>query len=639
MILSKIKKEKLKQAYPIIEEICKLTHLSTVELVMTVLDYKPAMADAIFLDSELKKNIRRIRDYVQQIGLYLATSNYKYIVNSPRGIFEEIPSDDPRPGKIILALSKSQDKARKGADYYHAKMLDGAYSQRFGKLMGYPDCCLKFGDYLCNEKKDPDNFGFKNPAIESLKNSKYIDWRLNVFSFSLLSHFPCSFTCQESIKYVERFLACQDYIDKDRSLFIKDRLTKPASLYWTCADRILLYGDFKQYTLGTGEIKYNKIEPEITSDTYYQEVDKEKLALWKNIEKFLRRGNKLVVTDEVCSIYLDKKKIFETKKDNRLIPVLVKQGKFIFQIKKTVIFAGYRCNNRCTFCINYDKRQIPSPSYLEVKKEMISAKKRGSTYLEIIGGEPTVRPDIISLIKFAKELNFDVIMIATNGRMLSYEDFARTILKAGLNSIVFSIHGHTAKLHDSLTQAPGSFKQLNKGVRNVQKIIKELNLKVSLGTNTTIVKQNYKYLPQIGEYIRNLCLHNAEFIFVDPSYGGAYNDFDKIVPKISTITPYVHKCLDIGKKYKIPHWHIRYVPLCYFQDYLDQISELQEVQNYSSVEHIAPDFYNPNASENRKIIGRSKPERCQGCKLYIQCEGIWKEYLKHYGNEELKPVK
>src|SRR3989338_2326912 len=169
--------------------------------------------------------------------------------------------------------------------------------------------------------------------------------------------------------------------------------------------------------------------------------------------------------------------------------VLIKPGIFTLkkQINKTVIFAGYRCNNRCTFCINYDKRKIHYPSYLDVKKEILSAKKRGRTYLEIIGGEPTVRPDIISLIKYAKELNFDTIMIATNGRMLSYEDFARTILKAGLNSIIFSIHGHTAKLHDLLTQAPGSFEQLNKGVKNVQRIIKELNLKVSLGTNTTIV--------------------------------------------------------------------------------------------------------------------------------------------------------
>ncbi|MGC8851774.1 MAG: radical SAM protein [Minisyncoccia bacterium] len=309
------------------------------------------------------------------------------------------------------------------------------------------------------------------------------------------------------------------------------------------------------------------------------------------------------------------------------------------KIKKTVIFAGYHCNNRCIFCINYDKRNIPSPSTKDIKKEIILAKKRGSTYLELIGGEPTIRPDIIELIQFAKKIGFNTIMIATNGRMLSYYEFAEKILKAGLNSIVFSIHGHNAKLHDSLTQVPGSFKQINQGIKNVKEIIKKMHLNVSLGTNTTIVKQNYKYLFQIGEYIRKLGLYNAEFIFVDPSYGGAYNFFDKLVPKISEIAPYVHKCLDIGKKYKIPHWHIRYVPLCYFTDYLNQISELHEIEIYDNTEHVAPDFYDEDAIRNRQEKGRLKTKKCKGCILYNKCEGLWKEYIKRYGDAELKPVK
>lgn len=307
------------------------------------------------------------------------------------------------------------------------------------------------------------------------------------------------------------------------------------------------------------------------------------------------------------------------------------------KVKKTVIFAGYICNNRCTFCINYDKRDIPSPSFTEIKKQIVSSRKRGSTYLEIIGGEPTIRPDIISLIKFAKEQNFKTIMIATNGRMLAYEDFAKKIIEAGLNSIVFSIHGHSSKLHDSLTQSPGSLEQLKRGVKNVQNIIREMKINVDLGSNTTIVKQNYKYLPKIGEFIRTLGLHNAEFIFVDPSYGGAFNKFNKIVPKISIVAPYIHKCLDIGKKYNIHHWHIRYVPLCHFQDYLNQISELVEVKTFHT-EHVAPDFYNPDAERGRQIVGRSKTKRCQGCRLFSQCEGIWNEYLKYYGDSELRIV-
>jgi len=305
----------------------------------------------------------------------------------------------------------------------------------------------------------------------------------------------------------------------------------------------------------------------------------------------------------------------------------------ISKIKKTVIFVGYKCNNKCIFCIDWDKRNIPDRTTSEIKKEMIGAKNRGSTYLEIIGGETTMRSDIIELVSFAKKLGFKTIMMSTNGRMYSYKGFAEKIVKAGLNSIVFSIHGHNAKLHDSLTQVKGSFKQLKKGIENVR----QAGLK-NIGSNTTIIKQNYKKLPEIGKLIYDLGIRNSEFIFVDPNYGAAFDFFDKLVPKISQIAPFVHKCLDIGKKNNTVHWHIRYVPLCYFIDYLDQISEIQEVNTFNT-EHVAPDFYNPNAEENRKIVGRARTKKCKECSLYDICEGIWKEYLKHYGDGELKPIK
>ena len=311
---------------------------------------------------------------------------------------------------------------------------------------------------------------------------------------------------------------------------------------------------------------------------------------------------------------------------------------FMKKTRKTVIFMGYRCNNRCRFCMEADKRNLPMAGTKEVEKEMIKAKKAGTDYLEMIGGETTIRPDIITLVKFAKSLGFKTIMMSTNGRMYSYKDFARKILEAGLNSIVFSIHGHTAKLHDYLTQVPGSFGQLTQGIKNVKEIIKEEHLQVSLGSNTTIVKPNYKFLPQIGEYIRSLGLYNAEFIFVDCNEGGAHDNFYELVPRISDVAPYAHKCLDIGRRYKIPHWDVRYVPLCYFQDYLDQVSELKEVRIFDT-EHMAPDFYDPHAEKNRALIGRGKTKKCKGCKLFNKCEGIWKEYLRHYGDEEFKPIK
>jgi len=77
--------------------------------------------------------------------------------------------------------------------------------------------------------------------------------------------------------------------------------------------------------------------------------------------------------------------------------------------------------------------------------------------------------------------------------------------------------------------------------------------------------------------------------------------------------------------------------IIHFKDYLNQVSELQEVETFKT-EHLAPDFENFNVEESRQEIGRIKPKKCQKCKLFNQCEGIWKEYLKHYGDKELKPV-
>lgn len=302
-------------------------------------------------------------------------------------------------------------------------------------------------------------------------------------------------------------------------------------------------------------------------------------------------------------------------------------------IKKTVIITGYNCNNRCRFCINADKKDLPGKSTQEIIFEMVGARRRGRTYLEIIGGEQTIRPDFLYLIKIAKKLGFKTVLISTNGRMLAYKDYAKKLIDAGITDIIFSIHGHNSKLHDYLTRVKGAFKQLLNGIENV-KILGFRNI----GSNTIVIKQNYKLLPKIGRFIYDLGIRNAEFIFVDPSSGGANKNFKKTVPMVSEAAPYIRRCLDIAKNNNTLHWHIRYVPLCYFLGYEDQISELFEIKNFQT-EHLAPDFKNFDVESSRKQIGRIKPEKCNRCRKYNICEGVWVEYYRYYGDNELKPIK
>lgn len=302
-------------------------------------------------------------------------------------------------------------------------------------------------------------------------------------------------------------------------------------------------------------------------------------------------------------------------------------------MKKVAIITGYTCNNNCKFCYDIEKRnaKIPDFSTNDIKQKLIIAKNNGCDYVDFLGGEFTIRKDATDLINFAKELGFKVIAVTTNGRLFSYPKSLKTFVNAGMNHVIFSIHGHNPELHDMQTQVPGSFEQVTKAIENAK------DLGIDMGTNTTITKLNIKELPDIAEFLYKIGSRNAEFPFLDPSTGGGNICFDELMPKISEAAPYIRKALEVGKKNKAPHWHIRYFPMCKLSGYEDFISEA--TSSFSKEVHFGPEFTNMDVDTSRKVVGKEKSEACSKCKFDSKCEGIWKRYAETYGIKELKTVK
>jgi MoaA/NifB/PqqE/SkfB family radical SAM enzyme len=300
---------------------------------------------------------------------------------------------------------------------------------------------------------------------------------------------------------------------------------------------------------------------------------------------------------------------------------------------KVVLFTGYACNNNCAFCIDADKRALPQKTTAELLREAARARSKGAYILEIIGGEATIRPDFSAVVAAAKKLGIPQVACATNGRLFADPAAARRIVRSGIDSLVFSVHGPDARTHDALTRAPGSFAQLKKGLAN----LRALGFK-KIGGNTTVVKGNLAALPAIAKFYIKNGIPNVEYIFVDPNYGGAKNDFKGLVPRISKAAPLMRRALALGRAAGYGDWKARYVPLCHFRDCLGQISEINERELFLT-EHWAPDFVNRDAIGSRAAVGRRRTARCRGCLLYGACEGIWTEYLKRYGDAELKPVR
>lgn len=301
-------------------------------------------------------------------------------------------------------------------------------------------------------------------------------------------------------------------------------------------------------------------------------------------------------------------------------------------IKQAKVILGFECNNNCIFCFEKTKRYLPNKTTEELKQEIIAIEKKGFTNIHFIGGEPTIRPDIIEVIAFAKAHHFDNIMITTNGRMFAYFPFARKIISAGLNQIIFSVHGHTAKIHDELVQASGAFAQLKKGIENINKLRIKNDQIGKVGVNVVITEKNYKYLFEIGKMLFDWKIDRVEFIYVSV-LEDTYKEF---TPRISQAYQYMLRTIDFAKKNGY-NWKINNVPmLCYFAGIRGDIGCVGNNEESFFIKNKKSKIF--HNMEKNKVIRWRFIEKCSRCKLKSECFGIQDVYLRQFGEDEVAPV-
>jgi len=286
---------------------------------------------------------------------------------------------------------------------------------------------------------------------------------------------------------------------------------------------------------------------------------------------------------------------------------------------------GFKCNNRCKFCVQGDKRDFCPDKSDQGIKTILEESRRGFSEVVFTGGEATLRPNIIELVSFAKGLGYKV-QIQSNGRMFFYKDFCLNMIKAGADIFAISIHGHNAKLHDYLTGVKGSFEQTATGIKNI------LSLGRKAVTNTVINKKNYCFLPEIANFLINLGVPQYQFAYPH-ILGSALENVNSLVPRKKEVMPYVKKGLQIGiDRGRIVRTEA--IPFCLLGKYKDCIAE-----QYMPETKVYDIRVNEDFSRWRKEEGKLKGPNCKKCRYFKCCEGPWREYPEVFGWDEFKPIK
>ena len=120
----------------------------------------------------------------------------------------------------------------------------------------------------------------------------------------------------------------------------------------------------------------------------------------------------------------------------------------------TLLEVTGRCNLACTFCFAGSQNREDPP--LEQVKEWIrDLTEPGKTFLQLSGGEPTVREDLPEIIAWAKECGCRYIQLNTNGiRLAEEESYGRKLAEAGLSFVFLQFDGVTEEPFEKLRKRP-----------------------------------------------------------------------------------------------------------------------------------------------------------------------------------------
>jgi len=270
------------------------------------------------------------------------------------------------------------------------------------------------------------------------------------------------------------------------------------------------------------------------------------------------------------------------------------------------------CNNNCKICLMGQNTHKQHKELSHIKEE-IKNKDKYSKTLVLTGGEPTIHPDFIEILRFSKGLGYGKISVISNGRMFSNLSFLKRSIHNGMDEVIFSVLSADPKIHDPITRVPKSLRQTLKGISN----LKKLGYKIK--TNTVICKGNYSSLPRTAKALIALGADRIQFEFIRP-IGNAAKYLHDVVPKISSVINSVKEAIDVCIQNSI-HAQVEGIPSCLMHGYSDYVNTLKDQEH--------------NDISKEDIKSHVKFHGCSACRYDSSCIGIWKEYVENMGSGEI----
>lgn len=283
------------------------------------------------------------------------------------------------------------------------------------------------------------------------------------------------------------------------------------------------------------------------------------------------------------------------------------------------IVLGYDCNLACDYCTITPAMRLRALSTQQVLQSLADGRAAGYDAVSFTGGEPTIRPDLVGLVRAARAHGYADVKVQSNGLLFAHGPNVDALTRAGVNRFHLSIHTHDAAAYDGLVQREGAYPMMVAGLDNL----------VARGlapvADVILKSDTYRKLPDALAWLHARGVRSAHLWFVSLTDGNRDNLHS--MPRMTEVLPVMHQSFAFARA---NHMELRslHVPRCLLaQD--------------------APHALDPGAGRVRVVTpeatfelresrlgGQQYVAACEGCDFRAVCPGIRSDYLARYGDSE-----
>ena len=291
------------------------------------------------------------------------------------------------------------------------------------------------------------------------------------------------------------------------------------------------------------------------------------------------------------------------------------------------VILGYDCNLGCDYCTITPEMRRRALSTATVLTALDEGRASGYDAVSFTGGEPTIRPDLLGLIRAARDRGYRDIKVQSNGLMFAAAANVDRILDAGANRFHVSIHTHEATAYDALVRRDGSYPLMVAGLDNL------VARGVRLIVDVILKRDTYGRLLDALIWLEARGVRTVHLWFVSLTDGNAANV--ESMPRMTEVMPTLHQAFAWARAHQIELRSL-HIPRCILGD--DAAHALDPGSDHAGrVRVVTPDAI--FELRDSKLSGQVAVAACQDCVHREICPGVREDYLRHYGADELVAVR